>query len=163
MPLELPYKLPSIESVLHPERQATSVELEATDMQKHTVLKCGVCMEFPLLPVILAIPLKKCDAVFCNGCLKQSDEHRILSDDENARFLTIGRRPRPRCPSCRQEYRPEHIIPVSSWSLPLRRQWDMVDIKCPLKCPSLLNATTYLDHVNSLCRLRMVKCPGMIF
>ena len=162
MSVELPYKLPAIESVLHPERQQTGVDVDETDMQKNTTYKCGACLDFPLFPVILAIPHTECYHVFCESCLKSADENRTLSADEHEEFLATGTRPQPRCPVCRLEYLPHQVVPASKWTLPLRRQWDMVAITCPLDCTTSLTATTFQEHVKKICSRRVVKCPGIL-
>ena len=160
MAVNLPVDLPSIERVLHPERQLQSIELEETDMQKNTIFKCSACMSFPLFPVMLQIPNSKCFEVFCKSCLDSAERNRELSDDEREERRATGIEPAYKCPVCRTPYKKENIIPVNRWSVPLRRQWDLVTIKCPFKCKIDLTASIYLQHVNGKCNMRPIKCPG---
>ena len=146
MTSQLPVNLPSIERVLHPESQVHSTEVEFTDMQKNTVLKCPACLNLPLFPVMLRIPGKKCYHVFCKSCLDDAEKHMHSHK---------------KCPVCREPYRKEQVVAVSSWDVPLQRQWDMISIMCPLMCTTELTATTYLEHVNERCSMRLIKCQGI--
>ena len=146
MAIQLPVNLPSIERVLPPETQVHSIELENTDIQKNTVLKCRACLKLSHFPVMLRIPGKKCFHVFCQPCLENAEKHMHSQK---------------RCPVCREPYRNEHVVTVNRWDVPLQRQRDKVSIKCPLKCTTELTATTLLAHVNERCRIRVSKCPGI--
>ena len=156
MAFVLPIGLPSIERVLHPERQVKGVDVEETDMQKNTNLKCPACMCFPLFPVMVAVPHSNCYHVFCKPCLEAAERNRVLCDEQQA----SSRQPLHRCPACRTQYKKEHVIPADRWSVPLRRQWDLVSINCPLKCSVKLTATSFVKHVNERCSMRVIKCPG---
>ena len=158
MATQLPANLPSIETVLHKERQVSAVDVEATDMQKNTNLKCPACLCFPLFPVMVAVPHSNCYHVFCKPCLEAAERNRVLGDEQQA----SSRQPLHKCPVCRTQYKKDQVTPVDRWSVPLRRQRDLVSINCPLKCSVKLTATSYLKHVNERCSIRMVKCPGRL-
>ena len=150
MAIQLPVSLPSIEFVLHKDRQVSGVDLDETDSQKNTNNKCPACLSYPLSPVMLAVAHSKCYHVFCKSCLDAAERNEVLT----------GPRSLHKCPVCRTKYRRDQVIFVDHWSVPLRRLWDLVAIKCPLKCNIALTATSYLEHVNERCNMRVVKCPG---
>ena len=110
---------------------------------------CQVCFGIPRRPIVL----KKCGHGFCEVCMTK---HVIQS----ANHSNIDRFSTAKCPVCSTAFMKFEPVPYEKFSIPSKKAFNLIQLKCPYGCPFVGSPHDMDDHQSYECERRTVRCPN---